>query len=315
MKKVFLILCLALSLIGCGRNADNSQHERDQNPRFAELKDSLQSIADAFPAEIGVAVITDTGDTLAINNEAKYPLMSVFKLHQAIALCELFDRTQQSLDSIVSILRRQLDPDTWSPMLKNHTEDVIKITIRELLKYTLTQSDNNASNWIFENLQPAADVDRYIETLIPRESFSIRYTEQQMNRDHALAYDNRTSPLGAAILINELYTSPLNSSPSLDIIRRTLRECKTGMDRIVAPLKDAPGVTIGHKTGSGYRNEQGILVAHNDVGFIHLPDGCHYTLAVFIKDFDGSDEDASKAISRISELVYRYVTAATRAKT
>ncbi|MDE6317072.1 MAG: class A beta-lactamase-related serine hydrolase, partial [Muribaculaceae bacterium] len=87
-----------------------------------------------------------------------------------------------------------------------------------------------------------------------------------------------------------------------------LGECATGTDRIAAPLADIGGITIAHKTGSGYRNADGLLVAHNDVAFITLPDGTHYTLAVFVKDFDGTEVEASAAIARISKAVYSAIT-------
>ncbi len=73
-------------------------------------------------------------------------MMSVFKVHQALALCNDFDNKGISLDTLVNINRDKLDPKTWSPMLKDYSGPVISLTVRDLLRYTLTQSDNNASN-------------------------------------------------------------------------------------------------------------------------------------------------------------------------
>ena len=42
-------------------------------------------------------------------------------------------------------------------------------------------------------------------------------------------------------------------------LRIRLKECKTGVDRIAAPLLDKEGVVIAHKTGSGYVNEMVFL--------------------------------------------------------
>lgn len=305
MKNIIFIIITILTLVSCGKVRTSSISLSD---RVAQLRDSLQQAADSYPGEIGVAVITDHGDTLTINNEAKYPLMSVFKLHQAIALCDLFEHTGQSLDSMVSIPRSKLNPDTWSPMIKEHTADTITLPIRSLLTYTLTLSDNNASNWMFENLQPISDTDSFIAILIPRDSFSIRHTEAEMGLDHSLAYENRTSPLGAATLINRLYTDSIISSEDADFIRTTLDGCQTGQDRIAAPLKNLPGVVVGHKTGSGYRSADGVLAAHNDVGFVRLQDGSHYAIAVFVKDFNGNESEAAEAIAHISGMVFSMLT-------
>lgn len=134
---------------------------------MAELADSLQAIADSCPGEMGIALITDRGDTLTINNQAKYPMMSVFKLHQAIALCHTLREGRHTPDSIVTLNRSELNPDTWSPMLADHKEAEIRLPISTLLSYTIRQSDNNASNYMFTHLQNVAVADSLIATLIP----------------------------------------------------------------------------------------------------------------------------------------------------
>lgn len=231
-------------------------------------------------------------------------MMSVFKVHQALALCNDFDSKRISLDTLIRINKGKLDPKTWSPMLKDYSGPVISLTVRDLLRYTLTQSDNNASNLMFKDMVNVAQTDSFIATLIPRSSFQIAYTEEEMSADHDKAYSNYTSPLGAAMLMNRLFTDKIISDEKQDFIKNTLKECKTGVDRIAAPLLDKEGVVIAHKTGSGDINENGILAAHNDVAFIRLPNNEYYTLAVFVKDFKGNETQAAKVIARISETVY-----------
>lgn len=79
----------------------------------------------------------------------------------------------------------------------------------------------------------------------------------------------------------------------------------------MAPLTDKQGVCVAHKTGSGFRNAEGVLTAHNDVGRIQLPDGRHYTLAIFVKDFHGTETEASTHMAKASDTVYRYYQDAT----
>lgn len=275
---------------------------------MASLKDSLDSISGQYRGEIGIALIIGEGDTLTVANEPKYPLMSVFKLHQAIALCHDLESRSASPDTVMRIPRASLNPDTWSPMLKDHTGDTITLSVRDLLRYTLIQSDNNASNYMFEHLLPVADSDSFIATLIPRDSFRLTVTEADMWDNHSLCYQNRSSPLGAAMLIDRLYTDSIIGNADATFIRTTLRECQTGADRIVAPLQGKPGVTVGHKTGSGFRDADGTLTAHNDVAYVTLPDGRHYSLAVLVKDFHGDEAEASQAIARISAAVYSALT-------
>ena len=56
-----------------------------------------------------MAVIIGSRDTVAVNNENIYPMMSVFKIHQALAVCNAFDRSGQSLDTMMTIRRDALD--------------------------------------------------------------------------------------------------------------------------------------------------------------------------------------------------------------
>lgn len=270
----------------------------------AELKKELTAIADSAKGEVGIALIHD-GDTLTVNNDAIYPMMSVFKLHQAIALCRMFEENGIALDTVMTLRRSELDPDTWSPMLKDHTGEEISLPMRRLLEYTLIESDNNASNEMFVRLMSPAACDSVIAGIIPRGSFEIRFNEAEMQDDHSRAYSNRTSPLGAAILIDRLFTDTLVGKSYQDFIKSALLRCQTGPDKISAALSVTEGITIGHKTGSGYRNENGRLAASNDVAFITLPDGRHYALAVFVKDFDGTDAEAAATIARISAAVIK----------
>lgn len=275
------------------------------NPPLTDvLADSISQIVSACPGEIGVALIINNTDTVMVNNKSIYPMMSVFKVHQALALCNDFDKKGITLDTLVIINREKLDPNTWSPMMKDYSASVISLTVRDLLRYTLIQSDNNASNLMFNDMVNVAQTDKFIETLIPRSNFQIAYTEEEMSADHHKAYSNYTSPLGAAMLMNRLFTDSLISDEKQNFIKNALMECKTGVDRIVAPLLDKEGVVIAHKTGSGYINEKGVLAAHNDVAYITLPNNVCYTLAVFVKDFNGNEAQASQYVAHISEVVY-----------
>ena len=309
-KKQIVVLCIALvcifilvfSLFHKSATKDSA------NPPLIDvLTDSISQIVSACPGEIGVAVIINNIDTVKVNNKSIYPMMSVFKVHQALALCNDFDKKGISLDTLIKINREKLDPKTWSPMMKDYSSSVISLTVRDLLRYALIQSDNNASNLMFKNMLNTAQTDSFTAKLIPRSSFQIVYTEEEMSADHDKAYSNYTSPLGAAVLMNRLFTESLISDEKQNFIKNTLMESKTGMDRIVAPLLEKEGVVIAHKTGSGFVNENGVLAAHNDVAYICLPDNICYTLAVFVKDFKGNESQASQYAAHISAAVYSII--------
>lgn len=299
MNSKLLLMAVAVILLTACRQREAVSHDYRTG-----LEKELTAIADSAKGDVGIALIYD-GDTLTVNNDAIYPMMSVFKLHQAVALCRMFEENGTSLDSVMTLRRSELDPDTWSPMLKDHTGEEISLPMRRLLEYTLIESDNNASNEMFVRLMPPAACDSVIAGIIPRGSFEIRFNEAEMQDDHSRAYSNRTSPLGAAILIDRVFTDTLVGKSYQEFIKSALLRCQTGPDKISAALSETEGITIGHKTGSGYRDENGRLAASNDVAFVTLPDGRHYALAVFVKDFDGTDAEAAATIARISAAVIK----------
>lgn len=311
-KPTGFFTCTAMTIIiswaaisGCMPSSPKSFGNGNDTISLSEmLADTITQITSGYDGEIGMAAIINGTDTVTVNNSSIYPMMSVFKVHQALVVCHDLDIRGISLDSMMTVERDRLDPNTWSPMMKEHPEAVIALPIRELLRYTLIRSDNNASNLMFDRLAGTAQTDSFIATIIPRQSFRIAHTESEMAKDHDKAYSNYTSPLGAAMLMERLFTDSLVSKEKQHFITAALGECSTGKDRIAAPLLGREGIGIAHKTGSGYTNEDGVLAAHNDVAYISLPNGTCYTLAVFVKDFHGKEPQAAQAIARISATVY-----------
>jgi hypothetical protein len=90
-----------------------------------------------------------------------------------------------------------------------------------------------------------------------------------------------------------------------DFLKHIMIECGTGKDRLPAPLPESE-VKIGHKTGTSDKNDRGEYIGINDIGFVILPDGSRYVVAVFVKDSKENMETNAKIISDISAAVYRY---------
>ena len=231
--------------------------------------------------------------------------MSVFKFHQALAVTHWLETRHLSLDTVLYITPEDLKPDTYSPLRDRYPQGNCSLSVRELLKYTLQQSDNNACDILFRLTGGPQETDRYIRSL-GCSHFSITATEDDMHVDLNRSYDNWTTPLEAARLLEIFLTRELFQPSDRQFIRQTLTECETGKDRLVKPIPSGKAV-IGHKTGTGDCNAQGQIIGINDIGFFLLPDGSRYSLAVFVKN---SEEDApatAGVIAAISEAVWNFV--------
>ena len=273
--------------------------------RQTQLETQLKEAIKGKKAEIGIAVIIDGKDTVTVNNDIHYPLMSVFKFHQALALADYMGKQKQSLETRLPIKKSDLKPDTYSPLRDKYPQGGIEMSIADLLKYTLQQSDNNACDILFDYQGGPDAVNKYIHSLGIREC-AIAGTETAMHEDLNLCYENWTTPLAAAELVEIFRNKPLFPKVYKDFIFQTMVECQTGQDRLVAPLLDKK-VTVGHKTGTGDLNAKGQQIGCNDIGFVLLPGGRTYSIAVFVKDSEENNQANSKIIANISRIVYEYI--------
>lgn len=267
------------------------------------LENRIKEIIKDRPGRFGIAVIYNDTDTLTVNDTSDYPLMSMFKLHEALAVCHTLDRLNISLDTTLNINRKELDMDTWSPMLRDSLSESFSISAEKLLDYTLVHSDNNTSNILFDRIVTPHETDIYIRSISPEGDFNISYTEADMKKDIPKSYANRTSPLSYACLVNKIFTDSIVSADKQDFIKEAMARCATGMERIAAGLPDS-GISFAHRTGTGYTTPDGKITAINDGGYVRLPDGTGYSIAIFVKDFEGNQEIAERTISLISKTVY-----------
>ena len=276
--------------------------------RAEGLQSTLEALIARSSGTIGIAFVGDE-DSLSINNSVRFPMMSVFKLHQALAVANALRDRDDGFQMLLHIPATEPDHDTWSPMLRKYGDGDLDITVGELLDYALIMSDNNASNILFNHIVSPRETDRFVKSVASDSCFQILYSEADMKKNHSLSYENFTSPMAAALLIRKVFTTDFLRIDYQNHIRNALTNVTTGSDRLGGALQNKPGVLFAHKTGSGYRNADGKLMAFNDVGYVRLPDGRDYSVAVLIRDFAGSEAEASAIMAEISRLIYEHFTA------
>lgn len=269
------------------------------------LQEIIQEYVGKFRAQVGVAVIIDHKDTVCVNNSADYPLMSVFKFHQAVAVANLLYRKGMSMDTKIHVRKKDLKRNTYSPLRDSYPDGEVSLSVGELMRYTLQLSDNNACDILFKHFGGPEATDRHLRGL-GFHDFSIKYNEDEMHRDISRCYENRTSPLEAARLIDYVFVNEHPGQEFYEYIFRLMKSCETGQDRLVAPLLTTDAV-VWHKTGTSDKNGKGQWMATNDIGYVWAPNFHTYSIAVFVKD---SYEDAGTnagIIAGVSECVWEYL--------
>lgn len=116
VKVLYLILCVyAMVAMAAGCATGGKTADAKGVAEYDVLKERIDSIIKGKPGRFGVAVIVDSRDTVTVNNTDDYPLMSMFKLHEALGVCHVMDSLGRGLDSVMVISREHLDPQTYSP--------------------------------------------------------------------------------------------------------------------------------------------------------------------------------------------------------
>lgn len=287
------VLMVAL-LSGC--RADGSE----------KLRRELEKAVEGIDARVGIAVLSPSGESAAVNSGEDFPMMSVFKLHQALAVCDRLHGSGRSLnETVVDIKAEDMALETYSPLKDRYPNGGITLSVAELTEYTLKKSDNIACDILFNRIVSPEETDAFIREKAGIDGVKIRYNEAEMQTDPMRAYENSSTPTAAVRLLERLWKNEILPEEQTAFIKKLMIECETGAAKLPAPLKES-GAVIGHKTGSGYRLPDGRLSACNDIGFVTLPDGRTYFIAVFIKDSALTDAENDRLITDISAIAYRF---------
>lgn len=265
------------------------------------LKQQLQHFVADKDARIGIAIIIEGKDTVEINGAKDFPMLSVYKFPQALAVADYCRKHGIAFSDTVRISADEMKENTWSPMRDCYGVRDLSLPISELLKFTLTQSDNNACDVLFRIIGGPQVADSLMKEM-GFHDINIASTEDEMHQDIYLCYLNRSTPLEMAMLFDLFNAELSHSSPEHSYISELLEACATGTNRLVRPLI-ATRANVRHKTGTGDRNSQERIIAVNDCGYVNLPSRQRYSVAVFIADSAYDIADTSALISTISEII------------
>lgn len=264
------------------------------------LQRQIQDLIRDADATVGVAVLTSGGESFAVNDTIGFAMLSTFKFPLAMAVLHQLDERGTPLDTALLITKADLLPDTYSPLRDSCPEGNFRLPVRRLIEYAITLSDNNACDILLRFIGGPAALQQYIRSIgIP--GIAIAADEALMHRSPENVYLNHARPSSAALLIDRFLQGNLLSPAHQQFLKNTMIATSTGTDKLRGMLPSS--AIVGHKTGSSDRIH-GMKIADNDIGFVLLPDGTHYSIAVFVMNSRESDTANAALIARISKLVY-----------
>nr|AIA15288.1 VEB-PER_beta_lactamase [uncultured bacterium] len=264
----------------------------------------LSKLLGPLQPKVGVSVkLAGKQQTSGWNESAHLPMQSVFKFPIAVVVLSEVDKGNLSLDQEIDIQKKDLPANTWSPIRDDHPSGA-KLTLAEILQYTVSQSDNIGCDLLLKLLGGLEKVQHYFATHGFTE-ISVEVTEDDMHRDWNAQFKNWCTPREITRIIEATYenTDRLLSESSHAFLWKIMTETNTGQKRLKALLP--ADAIVSHKTGSSGAFE-GITAGTNDVGVIQLPNGRAVYISVFVTDSKESDEVNERIIAEIGKLVWDY---------
>jgi beta-lactamase class A len=196
-----------------------------------------------------------------------------------------------------------------------------ELTIAELLRYTICESDGSASDVLMKLIGGPGSVMAFLKEIqVP--DIEVINSEKEIGRDWETQYQNWATPKAAVALLVALQSpgsarasrAPLGASPnginptrlstrvlsadSQALLLKLMTEVITGPKRLKGELP--AGTAVAHKTGTG-GTRNGITSATNDIGIITLRDGRHLAVAAFVSDSADDDDTRDAIIARLAK--------------
>lgn len=259
-------------------------------------------IAQSAQGRVGASgELLETGKSLvSLHANEHFPMQSVYKLPIAMAALRQVDRGMMRLDAEIRVDRSEYVPKASHSPLRDAHPNGATVTLRELLRLAVSESDGSASDVLLRQLGGSQAVMVFLRD-IRIHDVQVHDTEKRMAEDYNVQYRNWATPDGALTVLRDLRESSALSATSRDLLLRFMTETTTFPTRIKGLLP--PSAQVAHKTGtSGTRN--GLTAATNDAGIVTLPDGRHIAIAVFVSDSKADDATRDGVIARIARLAW-----------
>lgn len=270
-----------------------------------ELRQELENIIATKNATIGISIKNiETKDTLNINGTLNAPLMSIFKFHIALTTLNLVDKGKLSLKQKIFIKKEELHENTWSPIREEYPNGNMYLTLDQLLRYTVSHSDNNGCDILLKLIGGTETVQKFVNKQGIKD-FVIEVNEQEM-RTWESFYINTTTPLATTELLEKFYKGQVLKKKTTKYLYQIMVECSRGVTWMKAGLPE--GTELAHRTGISDRNENDLRAAMNDVGIFKLPNGNHIILSVYLKNITEERADTEKIIADIAKATWNYYT-------
>jgi len=303
----------------------------ETKPVFAEesIAQKIEKISQGLIGRIGVAAQEiGSGLNVTVNGDEAFVMASTYKVAIATALLDQVDKGQLKLTDLIDVPVEKMVVGP-NPLVMNFLHPGIKLSVANLIEPMITESDNSATDFCLEVAGGPEVVTKFLR--------SIGITDQRLDRstaeilrdfygltdkayatvaeaayakdptlilrqsDRNLEYEkdprDHSTPKAMLELLLAIDSGKILSEKSREFLLGVMSRTRTGGGRLRGLLpKKTP---VAHKTGT-------IGGVANDVGFVTLPDGRRFAIAVFTKSSTTSEADRDRAVAEVTRALYDF---------
>lgn len=259
-----------------------TENQNDRIINFIALRTQLANYSKSIKERHGIYFeYLPTGVSIGINEKEPFVLASLLKVPVAMSVIMAEQEGKLEPDQVLTITERELSP-AFGNLWKRGVN--AKLTVDELIKIMITDSDNTAANTLFDAL-PAGAVENIFDQLdIPKEL---------QNNVPVVTPKNYSS------ILRSLYLAAIipkvESDKLLDILTQS-----NFSDKIAAPIPTT--VKVAHKIGV-YADADPAKWVYTDCGIVYVPKR-PYIVCVMQQS---TDARAQTVMNDVSKMIYDYV--------
>ena len=153
-KTTHLLHALCCFLSGCSKVSPAVSQRPLESPSPApsigsttELRRQMEEITRVTNGPVGAAVaLIEEGDVVAMNGAQRFPMQSVYKLPIGMAVLHQVDQGTLKLEQKVTVKPSEYVGSGQVSPLRDHNPRGVELSLGELLRYAVTESDGTASD-------------------------------------------------------------------------------------------------------------------------------------------------------------------------
>src|SRR5579862_2054812 len=186
---VAVLLCAGVAAAQSGARAGTAR----------KLEEEWKGIAAEAKGRVGVAaLVIETGEKVSLDGAAHYPTQSVYKLPISMAVMRRVDEGKISLNSELDVAAGDMVPEGKASPIRDKFPRGTKMTVRELMKYALVDSDGTASDVLLRLAGGPEAVTSYLRS-VGVGDWVVANSERDM--DWKTQYDDWCTPEAAVKLL------------------------------------------------------------------------------------------------------------------